>query len=245
MSAINLMNVDYYTPSTPVQARGAADELNKDQFLQLLITQLTHQDPMSPMENMDFTAQLASLQALDEQMKTNKVMTAMRVDTQIASVSQMIGRIVTGLDGTGQEITGIVKHAVVEGEEVLVETTSGQRIALDNIRRIWNPESKNTAAELTGAWATLGALVNGTLEDGRQHAGIVVAVSADASGKIRLVLHDGNTIDYDKITEISDWVAYEEPDPEIPGEPGEPGEPEEPGEPGDEGGAEIPEDDDP
>jgi len=233
MTAINL-DVDYYAPSAPSRNKGANDELTKDQFLQLLIMQLTHQDPMSPMENIDFTAQLASLQALDEQMRTNKVMTAMRVDTQVANVSQMIGRLVTGLDGNGLEVTGLVKQAVVEGDLVLVETYAGQRIPLEKVRKIWNPDNKNTAAELTGAWATLGALVNGLDANGVPHAGIVVAVSADSGGRIRLVLHDGTLLDYSNITEISDWVAYD-PDDGNAGDAGDSGAGPEPGPGGEDG----------
>jgi len=41
------------------------NEMGKDQFLMLLMTQLKYQDPLSPMENSDFVAQLAQFRALE------------------------------------------------------------------------------------------------------------------------------------------------------------------------------------
>jgi len=43
----------------------ASKELGKDDFLKLLITQLRFQDPLNPMENTEFVAQLAQFRALE------------------------------------------------------------------------------------------------------------------------------------------------------------------------------------
>lgn len=41
-------------------------ELGKDDFLTLLVTQLSHQDPMNPMEDTQFTAELAQFSSLEQ-----------------------------------------------------------------------------------------------------------------------------------------------------------------------------------
>ena len=46
--------VDTYNKSLAVNGRTASQELGKDDFLKLLITQLQNQDPTSPMENTEF-----------------------------------------------------------------------------------------------------------------------------------------------------------------------------------------------
>ncbi len=46
-------------------ATAEEDELGRDAFLQLLTTQLTNQDPLNPMENEAFVAQLAQFSSLE------------------------------------------------------------------------------------------------------------------------------------------------------------------------------------
>jgi flagellar basal-body rod modification protein FlgD len=43
----------------------ASKEMGKDQFLQLLVTQLRYQDPLSPTPNTEFVAQLAQFRSLE------------------------------------------------------------------------------------------------------------------------------------------------------------------------------------
>src|SRR5690606_38110153 len=59
--------------STGAAAGGAAqtpakpnDELGKQEFLQLLVTQLRHQDPLNPADPQDFAAQLAQFSSLEQ-----------------------------------------------------------------------------------------------------------------------------------------------------------------------------------
>ncbi|KAF1083371.1 MAG: Flagellar basal-body rod modification protein FlgD [Candidatus Rifleibacterium amylolyticum] len=59
------------TTRTPTQ------ELGKDDFLKLLTVQLQNQDPMNPMEDMNFISQMSSFSSLEQMLNMNKSLEAM------------------------------------------------------------------------------------------------------------------------------------------------------------------------
>jgi len=61
-------NVD----TTPKTEAEEAAEMNKQQFLTLLVAQLQNQDPLNPMESTEFTSQLAQFSSLEQMIDVNK-----------------------------------------------------------------------------------------------------------------------------------------------------------------------------
>lgn len=57
---------------TSKSKRSVSGELGKDDFLKLLITQLQNQNPMEPMEDQDFIAQIAQFSSLEQMQNLNK-----------------------------------------------------------------------------------------------------------------------------------------------------------------------------
>jgi flagellar basal-body rod modification protein FlgD len=64
MSDINSISSNLSSASSLASIGG--NELGKDQFLQLLVLQLRHQDPLDPVKNEDFLAQLAQFSGLEQ-----------------------------------------------------------------------------------------------------------------------------------------------------------------------------------
>jgi flagellar basal-body rod modification protein FlgD len=65
--------------------KSAKDPLGKDAFLNLLVTQLQHQDPTQPMADAEFLAQLAQFSSLEQLQEMNQSL------TQIAQFYSALG----------------------------------------------------------------------------------------------------------------------------------------------------------
>jgi flagellar basal-body rod modification protein FlgD len=50
----------------------ATTQIGTDQFLKLLVAQLQNQDPMNPVDNQQFVAQLATFSSLEQLVSINK-----------------------------------------------------------------------------------------------------------------------------------------------------------------------------
>lgn len=89
-------------------------QLGKDEFLTLLIAQLSHQDPTNPMDNTEFVAQMAQFSSLEQMHNMSngfeKIASVMHNNDAISTIGKTV-EIEMGTD----KITGVVEK-VVRGE---------------------------------------------------------------------------------------------------------------------------------
>lgn len=91
-------------PSSPGLAKSltGGNNLGKEDFLKLLVTQLQHQDPLNPSDPTEFTAQLATFSSLEQLFTVNSnldKMTASSGDIERLSALGLIGKEVVSAAG--------------------------------------------------------------------------------------------------------------------------------------------------
>jgi flagellar basal-body rod modification protein FlgD len=65
---------------TPPPATAASGAVTKNMFLQLLVAQLQHQDPLNPADGTQFLTQLAQFQQMEQSTNSGQDITAIRQD---------------------------------------------------------------------------------------------------------------------------------------------------------------------
>ena len=81
--------------------------LGADDFMKLLTTQLTSQDPMNPMKDTEFISQMANFTSLEQMRTLSKSFETFTSDQKMSAAPAFLGRNVTVKDAAG-DVTGLV-----------------------------------------------------------------------------------------------------------------------------------------
>ena len=82
MSAITGLGISQTDQSTQqATSSPTTQQLGEADFLKLLVTQLENQDPMNPMDNQQFIAQLATFSSLEQLISINQAVTKLAGDS--------------------------------------------------------------------------------------------------------------------------------------------------------------------
>jgi flagellar basal-body rod modification protein FlgD len=114
---------------------GTTAAASRDQFLQLLIAQLQNQDPLSPVDTKDFTAQLAQLSTVEGLQTLNASFSEMLKLQQLTNGAGLIGKTVSYQGADGATKTGAVGSLVVENSKVVL-VVGQDRVGLDKIASV-------------------------------------------------------------------------------------------------------------
>ncbi len=197
---------DFYT-STAVKRQQEEREAAKSgkvshtDFLKLLTTQLSTQDPLNPMQDIDFTAQLAQLQALDEQIAMTKSMAAVRLDTQLQAGSNMIGKYVSGVDKNGEAAAGLVTRVLQKDSSVYLELANKQQVEVSAVSDLWN-DSSSMANDIANSGNVIGMWVNAGYDEAMQPIQGIVEQVKVVNGQVQLILHNGKVITWNQVKEL-------------------------------------------
>lgn len=109
-------------PSEYKEGKETTSNLGKDEFLNLLVTQLQYQDPLEPQEDKEFIAQMAQFSSLEQMQNLNSSFSNFMAYS-------LVGRYATaeyGMDTIDGYIESVVNagnetYAVIDGTSVNVE----------------------------------------------------------------------------------------------------------------------------
>ena len=179
-----------------------SSSLDKDSFLTILVAQLTHQDPLNPMEDTDMTSQLAQfssleqltninsgITALNETMAKNDILTAVsfigkEVKAEGYKVSLNEGNSSTIYYGFGETVSSILMN-IYDSEGAIVRTVELGSKEAGTYQYTWDGKDENGNPLPDGQYG-VGIL-------GQDNDGGYVMVQTEISGRVDGVVTEDGT----------------------------------------------------
>lgn len=106
---LNYSSVNTNTANTQQTARQPKDKLGKQDFLNLLTTQLKYQDPLKPMEDKEFIGQMAQFSSLEQMQNLNTTLEAGQKEMYEA-IKALNNNFVAGNKNFEQQVDDLLKE---------------------------------------------------------------------------------------------------------------------------------------
>jgi len=163
--------------------------LGKDDFLNLLVTQLRYQDPLKPLEDKEFIAQMAQFTALEQTQNMNKTLS----NSQAFS---MLGKYVTAEttdEDTGETSTveGIVSNVKLSDGKAYI-TINNQEVLAEKVTNV-SESSSSQNKDISQYTNLIGYMVKGAVYDPTN--GSIVAASGQVKSLVKGTYEDYAVLD--------------------------------------------------
>jgi len=118
------MQVDAVSNATQITANSNASQVGSkanafgaQEFMQILLAQLSHQDPLEPMNNAEMMSQFSQLNSLQELRDIHTALETISVSNQTTYLASLIGRTIKASRPDGEVIEGVVDGVVTETDQ--------------------------------------------------------------------------------------------------------------------------------
>ena len=96
---------------------GAYNDLQIDDFLKLLVSELQNQDPLNPMDNAQMVQQIGHIREIGATDQLTETLSNLSASQELVTASSLIGQTVNGLGDDLSNVEGVVDRVTVETTE--------------------------------------------------------------------------------------------------------------------------------
>lgn len=120
-------------------ASGGLSEMKSEDFMKVMLAELTKQDPLQPNDTSALIRQLGDVRNIESQLSLQKSLEALVGHNQVSFAGGLIGKLVKGLDADKNAVEGLVTSVRVEDGKAVLELDNGKALPIDGVTRITLP----------------------------------------------------------------------------------------------------------
>lgn len=119
--------------SSAATGTNAFNSLTSEEFMRIIMTELSQQDPLKPNDTNQMVQELSSLRSIQSDIQLVSKLDAVVSQNQLASAGALIGKFVVGLTDSGVRVGGQVVSVSRTAEGPILNLNEGSRVRFENI----------------------------------------------------------------------------------------------------------------
>ena len=125
--------------SNPVPAPNAFSDLTSEEFVKIMFTELSNQDPLKPNDSAALLEQMSSLRSIQSDIELSSKLEAMVSQNQLAAAGGLIGKYVSGVSTGNLRVEGEVISVSRTSDGPVLNLSNGYRVAFENVDEMVDP----------------------------------------------------------------------------------------------------------
>ncbi len=117
------------------------EELNSEEFLRIIFTELQNQDPMQPSDTKALLEQLNSIRQIESDLQLTRSIETLVTENQLATAGGLIGSYVSGRTTDFDRAEGWVVSAGRRDDQVVLGLDDGREVPIDNLDEVLDPSA--------------------------------------------------------------------------------------------------------
>jgi flagellar basal-body rod modification protein FlgD len=113
----NALSTGSSAPSNGGIQAGGLNDVDVNQFLNLMLTELQNQDPLNPTDNAALMEQIGQLRSITANDRLVSTLTNFSTTQELSMASSMIGKTVKAIDQEAKEVNGAVSSVSIKVDE--------------------------------------------------------------------------------------------------------------------------------
>lgn len=124
------------TSATATAAKSRFSELTSEEFVKILFTELSNQDPLKPNDSNALLEQVSSIRSIESDLALQNKLQAVVTQNQLSTAGALLGKYVSGYTDTFEAVQGTVRSVSQTRDGPVLILASGARVPFDNVDQI-------------------------------------------------------------------------------------------------------------
>lgn len=127
--------------TTPSALPSRFSEMSSEDFIKIMFTELSNQDPMQPSDSNALLQQLNSIRSIESDINLTTQLQSLVTQNQLSAASGMIGKFVGGLTADNNRVAGFVTSVTRQGSDITLELDNGWSVPITGVETVVDPSA--------------------------------------------------------------------------------------------------------